>query len=146
MTHSVLTRTVTVALAATVLATTFNSSAEARWYRYGYGDRGGAIAAGAIIGAAAGLAIAGAASRNRYYYGDPYYYGDGGYDGGVYAPAYYGRRVYVAPRYSAPPAYYDEGPVVVYRQPRVRYYEREPVHPNGGNYHFQKWYETDDGW
>lgn len=101
-----------LALAVFAVAAMVCSKAEAgdRW-RY---NHGGAVAAGAIIGLAAGALIASSSYNNRYYYGGPVYY---------------------APRYRYPPRYYYNRPYPyrsrAYVVPRRHF--PEPVY-RGANY------------
>lgn len=97
-------------LAATVLATAAPADAQ-RWRGRGYGggwhyrDRGGDVAAGALLGGILGLGVGAAiASNNR-----NRYYDRGYYDRGYYDRGYYADRGYAYDRYYAPPprAYYQ---------------------------------------
>ena len=92
---------VAAALAVTLTALTFAGSAEARDRRY-YRSNGGDVAAGAILGLAAGALIGSALSGPRYYEPAP---------------------VYVAP--PPPPVYYAPAPVYV--QPAPVYVQPAPV-------------------
>lgn len=78
------------AMAATALAAAAPADAQ-RWRHRGY-DRGGDVAAGAIIGGVVGLGLGAAiASNNRGWRGGYGGYGGYGYDGwnGYYAQPYY---------------------------------------------------------
>ena len=104
------------AMAATTL--TVAAPADAQRYRgYRHHDRGGDVAAGALIGGVIGLGLGAAIASDR----GPYY--RGGYGGGYYGPNYYGPRYYAPPvvyrpRYYRPRAYYRGYP---YRGPRAAY-------------------------
>ncbi|HEX8555686.1 MAG TPA: hypothetical protein VF695_13345 [Sphingomonas sp.] len=104
-----------VALAVTTLSVAAPADAQ-RWRRYDR-NRGGDVAAGAILGGIVGLGVGAAiASSNRdRFYDDGYYYGPRPRFRGYYAPPvryravprrFYAPRGYYAPRYAYPPRYY----------------------------------------
>jgi hypothetical protein len=111
-------RVLALAVALAFTAIVFQpTSAEAQW------RRGGAVAAGAIVGLAGGLILGSALSSSAY--AAPHYY----YEPEYYAPA----PVYVAPRprvVVASPNYdYYDAPVVVQRRCWV---ERRPLFDEWG--------------
>ncbi len=84
------------------------------------------ILAGALVAAAATLAVSSPALADRWHHGWGWGRHHGGYyDRGYYDRGYYGRPVVVVrPR---PPVVYYERPPVYYERPPV-YYERPPVY------------------
>jgi hypothetical protein len=109
---------VATALAVTVGALTFATSAEAG-HRHRHHRGGGEAAAAGIIGFAAGAILGGALSGPRYDHG---YHSGGYYDGGYYNGGYY-----------EPEAVYVE-PAPVYVQPAPAYYAVEPWTPEWYDY------------
>lgn len=115
----------TIGLVAGATALTAAAPAEAQYRRW-HRDRGGDVAAGAIIGGVAGLALGAALAQPRRGYYDPYwdrggYYGPryrGGWRGDYYAPRRYYRNQRRAYRQACVRRVYDP---YIGRRVRVRY-------------------------